>query len=140
MELVSDTVESTDPVAEVRRLRRQLRREQARRQAAESIGERATADLYDSVRELRNAQAELLERADQARVVTELARALRQDFDSAQLVNRAAESVGQATQVDRCDVLLVDAERYSAVRGRGRPAPRPPGCRSPRRSSTSPSR
>ncbi|SDS25236.1 GAF domain-containing protein [Nocardioides scoriae] len=117
MELVSDTVESTDPVAEVRRLRRQLRREQARRQAAESIGERATADLYDSVRELRNAQAELLERADQARVVTELARALRQDFDSAQLVNRAAESVGQATQVDRCDVLLVDAERYSAVRG-----------------------
>lgn len=108
---------AADPASEVRRLRRQLRREQARRLAAESIGERATADLYDSVRQLRSAQAELLERADQARVVHELARALRQDLDSAQLVNRAAESVGQATVVDRCDVLLVDAERYAAVRG-----------------------
>ncbi|ROR92003.1 sensor histidine kinase [Nocardioides aurantiacus] len=118
MELLSsETSGSADPVTEVRRLRRQLRREQARRQAAESIGERATADLYDSVRELRSAQAELLEKADQDRVVTELARALRQDFDSAQVVNRAAESVGQATMVDRCDVLLVDADRYSAVRG-----------------------
>lgn len=115
--LSSATSGSTDPAVEVRRLRRQLRREQARRQAAESIGERATADLYDSVRELRGAQAELLEKADQARVVAEMARALRQDFDSAQVVNRAAESVGQATMVDRCDVILVDADRYSAVRG-----------------------
>lgn len=118
MDLLSGTAgSSVDPVDEVRRLRRELRREQARRQAAESIGERATADYYDSVRQLRSAQAELLERADQARVVHELARALRQDLDSAQLVNRAAESVGQATQVDRCDVLLVDADRYAAVRG-----------------------
>ncbi len=118
MELLSSTTTGpADPAAEVRRLRRQLRREQVRRQAAESIGERATADLYESVRELRGAQAELLEKADQDRVVTELARALRQDFDTAQVVNRAAESVGQATQVDRCDVLLVDADRYSAVRG-----------------------
>jgi two-component system phosphate regulon sensor histidine kinase PhoR len=69
------------------------------------------------VRELRSAQSELLERADQTRVVNDLARALRQDLDSAQLVNRAAESVGQATVVDRCDVMLVDAERYSAIRG-----------------------
>ena len=81
MELLSSSTASAtgsaDPVAEVRRLRRQLRRERARRQAAESIGERATADLYDSVRELRTAQVELLERADQTRVVNELARALR---------------------------------------------------------------
>jgi two-component system phosphate regulon sensor histidine kinase PhoR len=118
MDVLQDRPDAVlDPVAEVRRLRRQLRREQARRLAAETIGERATADLYESVRELRVAQSELLERTDQARVVTELARALRQDFDSAQLVNRAAEAVGQATQVDRCDVLLVDAERYAAVRG-----------------------
>ena len=115
--LSSATSGATDPTTEVRRLRRQLRREQALRQAAESIGERATADLYDSVRELRGAQAELLEKADQARVVAEMARALRQDLDSAQVVNRAAESVGQATMVDRCDVILVDADRYSAVRG-----------------------
>jgi signal transduction histidine kinase len=81
------------------------------------MGERATAELYESVRELRSAQVELLERADQTRVVNELARALRQDLDSAQLVNRAAESVGLATAVDRCDVLLVDAHRYSAVQG-----------------------
>ena len=121
MELLSSSTSSTtgsaDPAAEVRRLRRQLQRERARRRAAESIGERATADLYESVRELRTAQVELLERADQTRVVNELARALRQDLDSAQLVNRAAESVGLATAVDRCDVLLVDAERFSALQG-----------------------
>ncbi len=117
MDVLSSTTGATDPAAEVRRLRRQLRRERALRQAAESIGERATEDFYDSVRELRSAQSELLERADQTRVVNDLARALRQDLDSAQLVNRAAESVGQATVADRCDVMLVDAERYSAIRG-----------------------
>jgi two-component system phosphate regulon sensor histidine kinase PhoR len=114
---VSSSTGSADPLAEVRRLRRQLARERARRQAAESIGERATADLYDSVRELRSAQVELLERSDQSRVANELAQALRQDLDSAQLVNRAAESVGRATAVDRCDVLIVDAHLYSAVQG-----------------------
>jgi two-component system phosphate regulon sensor histidine kinase PhoR len=116
MDLRSSTG-SADPMAEVRRLRRQLARERARRLAAESIGERATADLYDSVRKLRSSRVELLERADQTRVVNELARALRQDLDSSQLVNRAAESVGRATAVDRCDVLLVDAHLYSAVHG-----------------------
>ncbi len=113
----SSTTGSADPIAEVRRLRRQLARERARRQAAETIGARATADLTQSVRELRSAQVDLLERADQTRVVDELARALRQDLDSAELVNRAAESVGRATAVDRCDVLLVDADLYSAVQG-----------------------
>ena len=117
MVLMSSSTGSANPIAEVRRLRRQLAQERARRQAAESIGERATADLYDSVRELRSSQLELLERADQARVVNELGRALRQDLDSSQLVNRAAESVGRATGVDRCDVLLVDAHVYSAVQG-----------------------
>jgi signal transduction histidine kinase len=117
VDLPSPDTGSGDPVAEVRRLRRQLRRERARRQAAESIGERATADLYDSVRELRTAQVDLLERADQARMADELGRALRQDVDSAQVVNRAAETVGLACAVDRCDVLLVDADRLSAVQG-----------------------
>jgi two-component system phosphate regulon sensor histidine kinase PhoR len=106
-----------DPQAEVRRLRRELIQERARRRVAESMGERATADLYDSVRELRTAQGELLEPADQTRVVTELARKLRDDLDSGQLVNRVAESVGRATAVDRCDVLLVDADLYCAVQG-----------------------
>lgn len=117
VDLVSPDTGSGDPIAEVRRLRRQLRRERARRQAAESIGERVTADLYDSVRELRTAQVDLLERADQTRVANELGRALRQDVDSAQLVNRAAETVGLACGVDRCDVLIVDADRLSAVQG-----------------------
>lgn len=66
---------------------------------------------------MRTARAELLERADQSRVVDELSRVLRHDIDSAQLVNRAAESVGTATGVDRCDVLLVDAHLFSAVHG-----------------------
>ena len=117
VDLLSSATGAADPVAEVRRLRRQLRRERARRQAAESMGERATADLYDPVRQLRSAHVELLERADQTQVVHELARALRQDLDSAQLVNRAAETVGLATAVDRCDVLLVDADRFAAVQG-----------------------
>ena len=117
MDLLSSAPGAADPVAEVRRLRRQLRRERARRQAAETMGERATADLYAPVRQLRTAHVELLERADQTQVVNELARALRQDLDSAQLVNRAAETVGLATGVDRCDVLLVDADRFAAVQG-----------------------
>jgi two-component system phosphate regulon sensor histidine kinase PhoR len=106
-----------DPQAEVRRLRRELAREQARRRAAESMGERATADLHDSMRVLRTTQGEFLEPADQTRVVTELARKLRDALDPGQLVNRAAESVGRATSVDRCDVLLVDADLYSAGHG-----------------------
>ena len=117
MELLSQPTDSADLAAEVRRLRRQLMREQARRIAAENIGERATADLYDSIRELRSAQAELIERADQSRLVSELGRALRQDLDSAQLVHRAAESVARATSADRCDVMLVDAEPTHAIRG-----------------------
>ena len=117
MDVLSSSAESTDPEAEVRRLRRQLRRERALRQAAETVGARATAHLHDSVRGMRSTQADLLERADQDRVVDELSQALREDLDSAHLVNRAAESVGRSTGVDRCDVLLVDAERFSAVRG-----------------------
>ena len=62
--MLSSSTESTDPVAEVRLLRRQVQRERARRQAAETLGERATRDLYESVRQLRSAQSELLERAD----------------------------------------------------------------------------
>ena len=115
--VMSTSTGSVDPIAEVRLLRRQLAHERARRRAAESIGERATADFYESVRQLRSVQSELLDGEDQSRVVDELAHVLRHDPDSGHLVNRAAESVGQATGVDRCDVLLVDADLFSAVRG-----------------------
>jgi two-component system phosphate regulon sensor histidine kinase PhoR len=123
MDVMSARADSADAVAEVRRLRRQLARERARRQAAESMGATVTADLYDSVHQLRAAQVELLERTGQTRVVSELARALRDDLDTAHLVNRAAESVGRATAVDRCDVLLVDADLDSAVQGTWTSAP-----------------
>ncbi len=119
MELLSSTADASglaDANAEVRRLRRQLHRERALRKAAETSGKRA-ADLYDSIQGLRSVPSELMDTDDQTRVVNQLARALRQDLDSSQLVTRAAESVGQATQVDRCDVVLVDAERFSAVHG-----------------------
>jgi two-component system, OmpR family, phosphate regulon sensor histidine kinase PhoR len=117
MDRIPSPTGSADPVAEVRRLRRELRRERARRQAAESVGARASADLYDSVLEMRTAQADLLEHPDQPRVVNELHSALAEDLTSGQLVNRAAESVGRAIDVDRCDVLSVDAHRYSAMQG-----------------------
>ncbi len=107
----------TDPAAEVRLLRRQVQRERARRQAAENLGERATRDLYESVRQLRSAQSELLERADRSRVVNELARSLRQDHDTGRLVNRTAEAVGTTISVDRCDVVLVDPRPGTAAAG-----------------------
>jgi len=117
MDLLNTPTGSADPVAEVRRLRRELRRERARRQAAETLGERAGADLYDSVLEMRSAQADLLDHPAQPHVVNELHSALTEDLTSGQLVNRAAESVGRAVAVDRCDVLPVDAHRYSSVQG-----------------------
>jgi two-component system phosphate regulon sensor histidine kinase PhoR len=102
--------EFSDPIAEVRLLRRQVQRERARRQAAESLGERVTRDLYESVRQLRSAQSELLERADRSRVVNELARSLRHDHDTGRLLQRAAEAVGRTISVDRASVLLVDPQ------------------------------
>ena len=117
MDLIHSAPGSADPVAEVRRLRRELRRERARRQAAESLGARASADLYDSVLEMRSAQADLLDHPDQPAVVNELHSALTEDLNSGHLVNRAAESVGRAIAVDRCDVVPVDARRYSVVQG-----------------------
>ncbi len=120
MDLIPSPTGSADPVAEVRRLRRELRRERARRRAAESIEARASAELFDSVREMRSAQAELLDhpdQPDQTAVVHELHTALTEDLASGHLVNRAAESVGRAIGADRCDVLAVDGHRYSTVQG-----------------------
>ena len=117
MDLIPAPTGSADPVAEIRRLRRELRRERARRQAAETIEARAGVELYDSVLEMRSVQAELLDHAEQPEVVDEVHSALTQDLASGQLVNRAAESVGRALGVDRCDVLPVDGEHHARVRG-----------------------
>jgi two-component system phosphate regulon sensor histidine kinase PhoR len=117
MDLIPLPTGSADPVAEIRRLRRELRRERARRQAAESVEARASVELFDTVREMRSAQADLLDHPDQPAVVNELHHALTEDLVSGQLVNRAAESVGRAIGADRCDVLPVDGRRYSSVQG-----------------------
>ncbi len=106
--------------AEVHSLREELARERARRIAAESAGERATAALSESLEDLRAAQAELIERAEQARRMGELARSLRQDLDSRLLASRAAEAVVRLTEADRCEVLLVglgSAPEGATVRG-----------------------
>lgn len=107
------TTESGGPALEaadeVTLLRRQLERERARRIAAESIGEKATADLYETVQELRKVQADILETADRTNVVNDLIRELRQDLDSAQLLRRAVRALGVATRADRCQVYLVNA-------------------------------
>ena len=110
MDLIHSAPGSADPVAELRLLRRQLRRERARRQAAETLGERASADLYESVRELRSAQSDLLD-TPISRVVNEALQRPHQDLNTGHLVNRAAEAVGRAIAVDRCDVVPVDARR-----------------------------
>src|SRR6478672_3253734 len=120
MDLISTPTGSADPVAEVRRLRRELRRERARRRAAEAVEARVRAGLYDSVRELRSAQADLLDRPghpNHSEAVDELHTALTQDLAAGDMVNRVAESVGRALGVDRCDVLPVDDHRYSSVQG-----------------------
>src|ERR1700712_3715701 len=103
----TEHAERSETLTEVRNLRRQVQRERARRQAAENLGERATRDLYESVRQLRTAQSELLERADRTRIVNDLARSLRQDHDTGRLLNRAAEAVGTTIFRARRDVPLL---------------------------------
>lgn len=95
-------------------LRRQLDRERTRRIAAENIGEQATADLFETVQELRSVQADILERADRSRVINDLAREMRQELDTARLLRRAARSVGQATGADRCQVHVVHPTTLSS--------------------------
>ena len=95
------------PPDELALLRRQLEREKARRIAAENIGEQATADLFETVQELRAVQTEILEKSDRARVINDLAREMRQELDSERLLTRAVKAVGEATGVDRCQVHVV---------------------------------
>ncbi len=97
---------TTHDLDDVTLLRRQRDRERARRRAAESIGEQVAGDLFETVQRLRGMQAEILETADRARVVNEVARELRHSMDVESLLERAAHSIGRATCVDRCQVYL----------------------------------
>jgi signal transduction histidine kinase len=92
---------------EVATLRRRVERERTRRFAAEAIGERVTAELYETIQQLRTTQESMQERADCERLVAELTRELRQELDSARLMNRAARSTGATTGADRCQVHLL---------------------------------
>ncbi len=100
---------TTNPATEIERLRRQLAREKAARADAESIGEQATAELFETVEKLRTAQALLLERAERERIIADLAREMRQDLDSRRLIRRASRAVGTTTGVDRCQVHITGA-------------------------------
>lgn len=98
-----------DPEIEIARLRRQLDRERTRRMAAETIGEEATARLFDALEELRTTQAEILERAEQERILHELGRQLRQTLDTGRLMRLAARQLAEATSADRCLVLFTES-------------------------------
>ena len=91
--------------SEVARLRLRLTREREARRAAERTGEAATTALYDALQDLRAAQADLVERADQERLVAELVREFRQDLDPVKLRERACAGLREALAVDRCEVL-----------------------------------
>jgi signal transduction histidine kinase len=97
----------SDLPEQVARLRRRLERERSRRFAAEAIGERVTAELYETIQQLRATQESMLERAECERLVAELTRELRQELDSDRLMQRAARSTGSATGADRCQVHLL---------------------------------
>ncbi|MEO5653990.1 MAG: ATP-binding protein [Marmoricola sp.] len=103
--------------AEVARLQGQLEQEQSRRFDAETVGERATADLIDIVRQLRETQSQLIDSAAQSRLVSDLTRALRQDLDTPNLVARAAELMGHTLLLDRCQVVVFESDAGPGHRG-----------------------
>jgi signal transduction histidine kinase len=96
-------------------VRRRLDRERRSRHEAETIGERTTAELYKAVQELRHAEAELRDQADQERMLRELAREVRQDLDPDALVRRAVTALGRGLDVDRCLVRVVEDFRVGEV-------------------------
>lgn len=109
-DVTSSEVEAATPAAGVAALRRQLARERTRREAAESIGEQATSELFETVEKLRSMQAELLEVADRSRVVSEVTRDLRHALDATSLMERAARRIGLAVHADHVQVYVAVPE------------------------------
>ncbi len=89
-------------------LRRRLARERRARAAAEQLGESATAELWQIVQRLEEADGQLRATAEQAELSHALARRLRQDLDPQGIMHRAVVSLGSALDVDRCLVRLAD--------------------------------
>jgi signal transduction histidine kinase len=109
------TEQGTDLEAQVSLLRRQLERERRARATAEREGERATAALYETVQQLREAEEELRLRAQDQQLLHELARDLRRDLEPSLVLRRAAAAVGRATQVERCVIRLADGDGIGPI-------------------------
>ncbi len=99
-----------DPSARIQLLERQLALERARRLEAETIGERATSDLHQTVKELRGVQRELLVKVERAKVVHEIGRELRQEPTIAGLRDHTAVAVARTLLADRCLVYVADPQ------------------------------
>lgn len=112
---------TTDAAAEIALLRRQLERERRARRTAEQVGEKSTAQLYDTVQELRHTQGQLRQHLEDQQLVHQLSLDLRRDLDPQGIMRRAVTSVGVAVGADRCLVRFADdsgigriAEQWSA--------------------------
>jgi signal transduction histidine kinase len=112
---MQQATERVDRVDDVALLRRQLARERKARQAAEQIGEQVTADLFNTVQQLRAAESELREHAEVQRTLHVLARGLRTDLEPRLILQRAVTSIGEALGVDRCLVRLTDGRTTGRI-------------------------
>lgn len=104
-----------DAAAEIALLRRQLERERRARRTAEQVGERSTAQLYDAVQDLEQAQAQLREHLEDQTLINQLSRTLREDLDPQAIVRRAVSSIGAAVGADRCLVRAADGSGIGDV-------------------------
>lgn len=105
-----DSQPTLDAEAEIALLRRQLERERRARARAEQEGEQATARLYETVQELKEAQAELQQRAADQQLLHEIGRELRRDLEPNLVMSRAVEAVGRATGAERCVIRMANEE------------------------------
>jgi signal transduction histidine kinase len=97
--------------ADVELLRRQLERERRALATAERIGESATAELWQTVQRLEEADRQLRAKAEQARLSHEMTRMLRLDLDPQQTMRRALAALGASLGVDRCLIRLADDDQ-----------------------------
>ncbi len=104
-----------DPATEVELLRRRLERERRARLTAESVGEQATARLYDTVSQLQDAEAELRRHAEEQELLNDLLRDVRRDLDREGILRRTVTAVGASAGVDRCLVRMADGDGIGPV-------------------------
>ncbi|GCD90402.1 cell wall metabolism sensor histidine kinase WalK [Nocardioides sp. LS1] len=100
---------------EIALLRRQLERERRARTTAETVGEQSTAQLYDAVVQLQQAEAELRARAEQQAQLRLVAGLVRQDLDPQAVLRRAVTAIGPVVQADRCVIRLADGVSIGSV-------------------------